>query len=90
MGSSNQRDIPEQTISTLALLKLIWPQAPLRTSFNKHSGNQCEKGARQRITGRIVDVSIDRLLMDGDEINTKLIRLDIHLFFVKYRKVMVS
>jgi hypothetical protein len=61
-----------QTISTLALLKLIWPQAPLRTSFNKHSGNQCEKGARQRIpilnfTGRIVDVSIDRLLMDGDE-----------------------
>jgi hypothetical protein len=27
MGSSNQRDIPEQTISTLALSKLIWPQA---------------------------------------------------------------
>jgi len=27
MGSSNQRDIPEQTISTLAVLKLIWPQA---------------------------------------------------------------
>ena len=36
-------------------------------SFNKHSGNQCEKGARQRIKGRIVDVPIDRLLMDGDE-----------------------
>ena len=53
--------------SVLFLLHVI----PLRTSFNKHSGNQCEKGARQRIpilnfTGRIVDVSMDRL-MDGDE-----------------------
>ena len=84
MGSSNQRDIPEQTISTYSSLV----EADLATGVsggvfcfycmlfrygrvltNTVGTNVTREHAKEYLfnfTGRIVDVSMDRL-MDGDE-----------------------